>query len=282
MSERNCAPCTFDAADVGPALALSPGSPSVVVGTIDTGASVPDIAGKVDSRWTVSPAGKITSNNTGNDYVGHDTAVASLIAANGFGMAGFGGATHVIAMRVPTMSAAAVAAALLKLDSLGARIVNMSFGSPAVEKPIVLAAIRKAQADGMLLVAAAGNSNDVVAHPAADLQLPGGVESAGLAVGASDGDGDGKLAFVSNSGENRSLLAHGLYRGACSGVLVAAPINNMFVGACYPSWNGAGGSSCAYVSGTSFAAPEVVGIAALVWAARPGLSNYQVADIIRQ
>jgi subtilisin family serine protease len=271
----------FDSADVAPALALSPGSSSVVVGTIDSGAAdVPDLAGKVDSRWTVAPKGRVTRNARGIDNTGHGTAVASLIAANGFGMAGFGGAAHVIAVRVPTMTPAAVAAALLKLDALGARIVNMSFGSPAPESPVVLAAIRKVQADGLLLVAATGNSNDAVAHPAADLQQPGGIASAGIAVGASDVDG--KLAFFSNSGANLSLLAPGAYRGTCSGVLVAAPISDEFVNGCYPSWEGAGGATYAYVLGTSFAAPEVAGIAALILAVRPGLTNVQVAAIIEQ
>ena len=37
----------------------------------------------------------------------------------------------------------------------------------------------------------------------------------------------------------------------------------------------------AYVAGTSFSAPEVAGVAALIWAARPELKNYQVADIIK-
>lgn len=271
----------FGAADVGPALALSPGSPSVVVGTIDTGAaSIPDLAGKVDSRWTISAKGKITRNATGNDYMGHGTAVASLIAANGFGMAGFGGATHVIAIRLPVMNPVAITAALLKLDALGVRIINMSLGSPAPERPIVLAAIRKVEADGVLLVAAAGNSSDAVAHPAADLQQAGGVESAGLAVGASDVDGN--LAYFSNSGDDLSLLAPGNYTGTCSGVLVAAPISDFFVDACYPSWTATSGGSYAYVSGTSFAAPEVTGIAALILAVRPGLANYKVADIIKQ
>jgi serine protease len=160
------------------------------------------------------------------------------------------------------------------------RIVNMSFGQSGPERPIMLDAIHKAEADGMLLIAAAGNSSGPVSHPAADLQAPNGQESAGLAVGASDVSG--KLAFFSNSGDNLSLVAPGTYLGRCSGVLVAAPISPYFVSACYPSWSDGGGASYAYVSGTSFAAPEVAGIAALIWAARPTLTNYQVADIIRQ
>ena len=45
---------------------------------------------------------------------------------------------------------------------------------------------------------------------------------------------------------------------------------------------GTGGAQYGYLAGTSFAAPEVAGVAALIWAARPQLENYQVADIIKQ
>jgi subtilisin family serine protease len=275
----------FAAAHVDRALDFSQGSASILVGTIDTGAAeVPDLAGKIDQRWTVSGKGTVARERRAVDLFGHGTAVASLIAANvgdGFGMAGFGGASHLIVMHAWTLSDVATAAALMKLDSLGVRIVNMSFGSDALEAPIMLDAIHKAAADGMLLIAAAGNSSHAVAHPAADLQPAGGVESYGLAVGASDVDGN--LAFFSNSGANLSLLAPGGYNGPCSGVLTAVvPAGTAFDGSCYPIWTGSGGAYYGYLAGTSFAAPEVAGIAALIWAARPGLKNYQVADIIKQ
>src|SRR5438128_2141963 len=42
----------FGVSNVAGALDLSPGSPSIVVGTIDSGvADVPDLAGKIDGRW---------------------------------------------------------------------------------------------------------------------------------------------------------------------------------------------------------------------------------------
>lgn len=271
----------FAAADVSPALDLSAGSPSIAVGTIDSGtADIPDLAGKIDSRWIASPNGSLREDNVADDYRGHGTAVASLIAGNGYGMTGFGGATHLVSIRAPVLTDLAVAAALMKLDDLGVRIVNMSFGQPGPERPIMLDAIHKAEADGMLLIAATGNSSGPVAHPAADLQPEGGQEGVGLAVGASDASG--KLAFFSNFGDNLSLVAPGNDRGRCSGVLVAAPLSVEFVTSCYPSWTSPGGASYAYVAGTSFAAPEVAGIAALIWAVRPTLQNYQVADIIKQ
>ena len=205
----------FAPSHVARALDLSPGSPTIVVGTIDTGAAdVPDLAGKVDARWTVAQDGTLTRDPGGNDVVGHGTAVASLIAANvddGLGMAGFGGATHLIAVRAQALTDTEVAVALMKLDTLGVRIVNMSFGEDAPEVPILRDAIHKAAADGMLLVAAAGNSAANVAYPAADLQPPGGGPSYGLAVGATDVTGN--LADFSNSGERLSLVAPGGYAG---------------------------------------------------------------------
>lgn len=276
----------FAAAHVDRALDYTHGSPSVRVGIIDSGAAdVHDLVGKVDQRWTVSAKGKIAREAAPADLEGHGTAVASLIAANvddGSGMAGFGGDSHLVVMHAWKLTNAAVAAALLKLDSLGVRIVNMSFGGPKPESPSVLAAIHKAAADGMLLIAATGNAATTVAHPAADLQPAGGVRSYGLAVGASDVHGN--PAFFSNRGDNLSLLAPGTYDGGCGGVLAAVvPTSADFQGSCYPMWGTDGGSSYyGYISGTSFAAPEVAGIAALIWAVRPELKNYQVADIIKQ
>jgi subtilisin family serine protease len=278
----------FAAAHVDRALELSPGSPSVVVGTIDSGiADVPDLAGKIDGRWGFADgATEPTSGPAGIDEKGHGTAVASLIAANvddGFGMAGFGGASHVISFRVENrgFTDSAIAAGLVKLDALGVKVINMSFGANAPSRPILLDAIHKVAADGVLLVAASGNNHGFVAHPAADLQPAGGGRGYGLAVGASDA-GD-RLAPFSNVGSHLSLVAPGVFGGACSGVLVAMHSASLLEGTCYPGWTlGSAEASYAYVAGTSFAAPEVAGVAALIWAARPELKNYEVADIIKQ
>ena len=272
----------FGASHVDRALDLSAGSASIVVGTIDTGAApIPDLSGRIDQRWTVTAKGKVAREKRPYDVIGHGTAVASLIAGNGVGMAGFGGASHLIVMHAWSLTDVATAAALMKLDSLGVRIVNMSFGGPAAESPIMLDAVHRAAADGMLLVAASGNSSQPVAYPAAALQPAGGVQSYGLAVGASDVHGN--PAFFSNNGANLSLLAPGVLDGACSGVLVAVPPTPTILdGSCYSTWAGSGAAFYAYVAGTSFAAPEVAGIAALIWAARPQLDNYQVADIIKE
>jgi len=132
----------------------------------------------------------------------------------------------------------------------------------------------------VLLVAAVGNEGGHISWPAADLQPARGGRGFGLAVGASTASGE--LADFSNRGSHLSLLAPGDLGGPCSGVLVALPPTSAFDLACSPAFTTSGGGHYAYLAGTSFAAPEVAGVAALVWAAHPELENYEVADIIKQ
>src|SRR5262249_1392860 len=242
----------FAASNMGQALQYTRGSPSVVVGTVDTGLDdTPDLAGKVDGRWNIALDGTLTPTPTAedNDELGHGTAVASLSAAtpdDGFGMAGFGGNSHVISVRVDDhgYSEAAIAVALTKLDQLGVRIINMSIGGDQPDGPLLMDAIHKVAADGVLLVAASGNSHSYVSYPAAELQPAGGGRGYGLAVGASDMDGN--PALFSNFGRHLSLLAPGNYTGGCSGVLVAIPQVTEFDQMCYPLWHGAGGARYGY------------------------------------
>lgn len=202
----------FAASHVDRALDFTTGDPGIVVGTIDTGAAnVPDLAGKLDSLWSVTGTTVSQSPQAGNDDYGHGTAVASLIAANvndGFGMAGFGGASHVIAVHAGNQGLfhdASVAVALTKLVSLGARIVNMSVGGREPSAPILVDAIHQAAPAGVLIIAAAGNDNGYVDWPAADLQPSGGGRSYGLSVGATNVDG--QRASFSNWGKHLSVVA---------------------------------------------------------------------------
>ena len=233
----------FAASHVDRALDFTSGNPSIVVGTIDTGAAaVPDLAGKLDSLWSVTGTQISQSPPEGNDDYGHGTAVASLIAANvddGFGMAGFGGTTHVIAVHAGNEGFfldTPVAIALTKLVSLGARIVNMSIGGRTPSAPILVDAIHQAEANGVLLIAAAGNDNGYVGWPAADLQTSDGGRSYGLAVGATNVNGS-RAAF-SDWGRHLSLVAPGDYGGTCSGVLVALPAASLFDDSCFVTWTG--------------------------------------------
>jgi subtilisin family serine protease len=276
----------FLATHVDRALEITHGDPHIVVGVIDTGvAYVPDLAGKIDSLWSVAGT-TISQVFDGNDTYGHGTAVASLIAANngdGIGMAGFGGDTHVIGINAGSdgfFSDPDVALALTKLVSLGARVINMSTGGPTPSDPVLVDAIHAAAASGVLLVASAGNNTGDVTWPAADLQPSGGGRSYGIAVGATDVDGH--RATFSDWGDHLSVMAPGTYRGKWAGVVVALPPASRLDDMGFLTWAGEGDTHYGYVPGTSFAAPEVAGVAALILAAKPELANYQVADILKQ
>ena len=244
----------------------------ITIAVVDTGADVgsPTFAGKVRGTYDVR-----TGQRHVTDREGHGTFVASLAGGashDGEGVAGFGGAARLLVVKVSdstTFSDVDVAAGIVYAVRHGARIVNLSVAGRE-PSPVEQAALELAARHGVLVVAAAGNdalAGDPPEYPAALLQPVGsnGVGGLGLSVGASDQSG-ARAAF-SEAGSFVSLAAPG------TAVLGALPLSD----AAGPSRSAFG-----YASGTSFAAPEVAGAAALVWAANPRLSFRQVAAILKQ
>jgi len=160
----------------------------------------------------------------------------------------------------------------------GARIVNLSVGGPttsATERR----AIQYATDHGALVIAAVGNefqAGNPVEYPAALLQPVGsnGVGGAGLAVTASTADG--RRASFANTGSWVSLAAPGEH--------VLGAVSSASTPLAYPRSPLVGSKSglYGYGSGTSFAAPQVAGAAALVWGANPTLTAQQVALILKE
>jgi subtilisin family serine protease len=158
----------------------------------------------------------------------------------------------------------------------GARVINLSIGGPdttATERQ----GIEYAAAHGVVLVAAVGNEYDQgnpVEFPAALLQPVGsdGVGGVGLAVAASTPAGD--RAFFSDTGSHVSLAAPG--EGVFGAVSSTAP-SSAYPRIALPGSTGFYG----FGSGTSFAAPQVAGAAALVIAANPLLPADEVAQILK-
>jgi|GEM_PF-1140248 len=285
VDSRTHLPFEWQFAHVGmdSALNVVRGSPSIVVGVIDTGwGQVPDLAGKVVTSWYFT--GQATDPF---DTLGHGTFVSSLVGAlndDGLGMAGFCGSCKLDIVKDIGLTSFSVATAIKQLTDAGVRVINMSFGGPGLsllEKDALDYAIGK----GVLLVASAGNDGGPVSYPAAYLQPDGGAAGYGLAVGASDAT-DHKAPW-SSWGSHLSLLAPGTFGSAptCNvGVLGALPpVASLFDGDCSAKLtDSTTGGRYGYADGTSFAAPEVAGIAALVWAAHPELLSYQVARILTQ
>lgn len=255
---------------------------SITIATVDTGADLtaPDLAAKSPSTWDV-----LTDSHDVRDPNGHGTFVASLAAGsvtNGEGIAGFGGDARLLVVRAGRSDGSFTdvdeAAAIVYAVDQGAKIVNLSLGGPTTSET-ERAAIDYATEKGVLLVTAAGNerlTGNPVEYPAALVQPVGsnGVGGSGLAVGASTSTGS--RAPFSNTGSYLSLAAPGVN---VLGAVSTSSSPALFPRVAVPgSRHGVFGLG----SGTSFAAPEVAGAAALVWAANPSLAATDVAQILKQ
>lgn len=273
----------FHAIGADQALNLTRGDPSILVGVVDSGiADVPDLSGKVaETFWDPS------LHSSAADTIGHGTFVSSIIAArndDGFGLAGFCGACRLAVYKAMPLTDVAIAEGIQTLTDAHVRIINLSIVAADTSQDVI-DALDYAAAAGVLVVGASGNEGaGTVDFPASSLQPPGGVAAAGIAVGASDVSG--ARASFSNWGTQLSLVAPGTFDSTCShGILGAIPpVATGFegTGSCAVTIANADGAHYAYASGTSFSAPEVSGVAALVWALQPTLTSVQVASILEQ
>lgn len=273
----------FHAIGADQALNLAKGDPSLLVGVVDSGiAPVPDLTGKIaETFW--DPA----FNSSAVDRLGHGTFVSSIIASrndDGFGLAGFCGACRLAVYKAEPLTDVQVAEGIQKLTDAHVRVINLSIvlDHPAQD---VIDAINYATNAGVLVVAASGNEGSTaVDFPASFVQPPNGTPSSGLAVGASDAKG--AAASFSNAGPQLSLIAPGTFNTNCTvGILGAIPANATGFGdsdSCSVTMTHAGGARYAYASGTSFSAPEVAGVAALVWSLKPSLTSTEVAAVLEQ
>ena len=186
------------------------------------------------------------------DEVGHGTHVAGILAATGGNGLGVTGLVRAKILTVKVMgpnggSEADLIAGLDHCIARGARVAAMSLHVTQPDAALE-AAIQRAQAAGILLVASSGNDGaGSVAYPAA---YPGV-----LSVGAVKPDGT--VASFSNGGANLDLVAPGYRIGST-----------------------ALGGGYIMGTGTSQAVPFVVGAAALVWYVKPTLTASQVAGIL--
>ncbi len=267
-------------ADVVPDRVLRAAS-RVTIAVVDTGADVsaPDLAAKKPVAFSTR-----TRTSDVRDTAGHGTFVAALAAGsvtNGDGIAGFGGDAKLMILKAGTGDGSFTdvdeASAIAYAVDHGARIVNLSLGGTSTS-PVETSAIDYAAAHGVLVVAAAGNDfagGNPTIYPAALVQPLGsdGVGGKGLAVGASDPEGE-RAAF-SSTGTYISLAA--------PGERVFSAVSSTSPPALFPrvALPGSLGGLYGYGSGTSFAAPQVAGAAALVMAANPQLDAETVAAILK-
>ncbi|MBL0350301.1 MAG: S8 family serine peptidase [Elusimicrobia bacterium] len=196
------------------------------------------------------------ANDDGNptDDAGHGTHVAGTIAAtanNGLGVAGVAFGARLMPLKGLDAGGAGyesdLAAGIIYAADNGARIINASWGGSS-KGALIEAAVNYARESGVLLVAAAGNSNGPVGYPAA---------LDGVAAVAATDDADRKADF-SSFGPPMDVAAPGV------GILSTLP-----------------GGTYGTKSGTSMAAPHVSGVAALVAALHPFYTPAQLLAALR-
>ena len=170
------------------------------------------------------------------------------------------------------------AAAIVYAVDHGARIINLSLGGPTTSST-ERRAVDYAVAKGALLVAAIGNSHgggNPVEYPAA-LSSPSARAVSADAVSRS---GRRRSAVHARRSPTRARTSRSP-RPAKASSAPSPRSSRIALSARQPSRRSAAGLY-GYASGTSFAAPQVAGAAALVWAANPRLRASEVAAILKQ
>jgi subtilisin family serine protease len=280
------------------------GSPGVPIAVIDTGADFnhPDLSnGKI--TYSERVLGGVVNSGTKSDGTywaqdsdGHGTNVAGIAAAdtnNGFGYAGAGFNTSLQIYDIfppgsgPAADTADEAQAIDDALAHGARVINLSLGSPqgTAFDSIESAAVENALGQGVAVVAAAGNeAANTLDRPAA--------YSGVIAVGASalddsalPGNPSAAVEYVagySNMGPGLTLVAPGGDPSLSTVDKNALHwIENIYSSTVAPPHGCSNPADCrAFIAGTSQAAAHVSGTVALMLAENANLRPAAIAQIL--
>ncbi|WP_240499152.1 S8 family serine peptidase [Streptomyces prasinus] len=229
----------------------------VKVAVIDTG--VNPHTDSLEGQVLVDEVPKAVAYGATDDYTGHGTSIAELIAGTGAngGVRGLAPEAKIIPYRIRLNGLARAeekktvtpAEAIRAAADTDAKIINMSFRSPYYN-PDVEEAVIYAASKGKMLIAGVGNDGDTgednIGYPAA----------ARYVVGVSSMSKEGDLSEFSSIGNYVDLVAPG------EGI----------PGYCRPSFE----SYCHGLEGTSASTAIASGSAALIWSAHPDWTANQV------
>jgi subtilisin family serine protease len=196
-------------------------------------------------------------DNDPTDQYGHGTHVAGTIAAedNNIGVLGVAPNAKLMALKVlddeGRGTSASVIAGIDYARINKADIINLSLGGPGND-PLMKDAVDNATDDGILVVAAAGNSGN--SNPYYPASYPNA-----FSVGAIDKAGN--RASFSNTGPNLDIMAPGV------DIISTYPVD-------------LDGFEYAINSGTSMATPHIAGLAALYLEKNPSATPSEIRNAI--
>lgn len=266
-----------------------------VVGALDTGVDGgnPEFAGKVASADAAGAANPLA------DEDGHGSHTAGLACAasdNGIGIAGAGFGCRLAVVKLGTTITGGIrdediADGIRIATDRGADAINMSFGG-GVTNAVLRQVIDYAVSRGVVLVASASNEpvQDQGA-PAVELQpgdSPNLAAGRGLVVTAAEFD---DTRADTGFGGQISVAAYGFFDDGTlgpPGMISAYPRNGTpregatFLDGCQCRRALGDGDHYAYLQGTSMAAPQVAGLAALISDLNPFLTLRDKLTLIKR
>ncbi|MBR5308121.1 MAG: S8 family serine peptidase [Clostridia bacterium] len=234
----------------------------VVVGVIDSGVYPnADIAGNILSGENVSPD---VDTDSSKRYItldghGHGTCVSGIIAANGDHYRGIAFEAKIVPLKAFTDSGVGNVSNLVKgiyraIDVYGCDVINMSCGAAKDSSKSLLAAVNYASSKGVQIIAAAGNNGSQSNTLDADY-YPASYDAT-ISVANITADGMHWSSSQENAGVDISAQGRMVY---C--------LKNSDTG-------------YRYNSGTSFAAPMVTGVAALILGYKPDTTPAEMKSLI--
>jgi thermitase len=244
-----------------------------LIAIIDTGIDYnhPDLAAKVakDAQGKIIGYNFVAGNTDPKDDNGHGTHVAGIAAAatdNGVGVSGVSfNAVKIMPLKVLDASGsgsyANISSAITWAADNGAKVISMSLGGSAYAQTLQNA-INYAWGKGVAVLAAAGNDGRQT------IEYPGGNNHV-LAISASDSND--ALASFSTWGQDVGAASPG------TAILSTMPTYSVYLNTTYGYYTNYDG-----LNGTSMATPMVGGLAALVLANDPTLTNAALIQRIQR
>ena len=251
---------SLDQMRVRDAWSLSPGG-SNVVAVLDTGVQFnhPDLAGRLLTGYDF-----VNDDSDASDDNGHGTWVSGIIAANpndGYGVAGISWNDYILPVKIMngegTGSTADLLTAIKWSADQGADVINMSVGGFPWSQ-MMQDAVNYAWNRGAVLVGAAGNNRREENFYPASFDNVISVTATQVQDEFSNWSSWGPKVDVSAPGS--SVLTTNCYTCTYAG---------------HNTWG-----SHTYISGTSFATPNVAGVVALMRGRFPSYSPAQIVDLL--